>query len=206
MPARDRISIHPTGIVKKGSRIVNKYKVVFTSIDIPQHARERVKANLSVVFKQPVQKLDALFNDRPVTIKKDLTMLEANRYREVIEREGGVCRIETMHEGTESMSMTISAAPNSNIITCPRCMTRQAKAAICAGCGVILKGFEDEIRKVKAKESWIAGRDRDRRIRADRRMEDDRRGNIRFQDDRRTGSERRAALAGWHRNHEVLRG
>lgn len=185
---------------------MNKYKVVFTSIDIPQHARERVKANLSVVFKQSVAKLDVLFRDHPITIKKDLTLIEANRYRETIEREGGVCRIETMNDGTESVSMTISAPTRDDIVTCPRCMTRQTRAAICAGCGVILKGFDDEIRLAKAKEAWIEGRDRDRRVHEDRRVEEDRRGGIRFQDERRAGRERRAGIAGWHRNHEVARG
>jgi hypothetical protein len=185
---------------------VNRYKVVFTSIDIPEHTRQRVKSNLSVVFKQPISKLEPLFCDRPVTIKKDLDLVEANRYRDVIEREGGVCRVESMNEGTESMSMQISTQPRDETVTCPRCMTRQKKAPICAGCGVILKGYEEEIRAVKAKEAWVAGRDRDRRVNTDRRLADDRRGDIRFQDDRRVGNERRAAIAGWHRNSEISRG
>ena len=183
---------------------MSKYKIVFTGMEIPQHHRERVKANLSVVFKVPVSKLAPLFQDRPVTLKKDLDLIEANRYRDIVEREGGACRVEPMNENTSSMSMTIESTQR-NIVTCPRCATRQERAPICSGCGVILQRYDDEIRAAKARQTWTAGVDPDRRKSEDRRLVQDRRIDLRFQNDRRAGSERRAGIAGWHRNRDAVR-
>jgi len=190
---------------------MSKYKIVFISTEIPQHHRERVKANLSVIFRQPVSRLEVLFQDKPVTLKKDLDLVQANRYRDAVEREGGVCRVEPMNEGTSSMSMTIepraAASSSQKIITCPRCATRQRLAPICSACGVILQSYDDEIRTAKAKEVWVKGVDPDRRkAKMDRRIAQDRRGELRFQTDRRNGSERRAGIAGWHRNRDMFRG
>lgn len=189
---------------------MSKYKIVFISTEIPQHHRERVKANLSVIFRQPISRLEVLFQDKPVTLKKDLDLVQANRYRDAVEREGGVCRVEPMNEGTSSMSMTIEprspASPSNKIVTCPRCATRQRMAPICSACGVILQNFDDEIRTVKAKASWKQGDPDRRKNHQDRRIAQDRRGELRFQTDRRTGSERRAGIAGWHRNRDAFRG
>lgn len=193
---------------------MSKYKVVFVSTAIPEHHRQRVKSNLSIIFRVSVPKLAPLFQDRPVTIKKDLSLDEANRYRQAVEREGGICRVEPMSEGTSSMSMSIdtgdtvsssNAAADSDIVTCPRCMTRQKRAPICSGCGVILQNYESEIRRQKASQKWVEGVDPDRR-RGDRRLAEDRRTDLRFQNDRRTGNERRASIAGWHRNRDAVRG
>lgn len=192
-----------------------KYKVVFNSTTIAEHHRDRVKSNLSIIFKVPVAKLAPLFTDRPVTLKKDLELDAAKRYARAVEREGGVCRVEPMGEGTSSVSMTIEAPvravsptpPRSaETITCPRCMTRQKSAAVCVNCGVILQNYEGEIRRQKASQKWVAGVDPDRRRGFERRKHDDRRAGLRFQDDRRSGGERRAGIAGWHRDRDAARG
>ena len=148
---------------------VNKYKVVFNSVTIAEHHRERVKSNLSIIFKVPVPKLAPLFTDRPITLKKDLDLEAAKRYARAVQREGGVCRVEPMNEGTSSISMPIdnatqaSASRSNDTITCPRCMTRQKPAVICISCGVILQNYEGEIRRQKATQKWVAGVDPDRR-------------------------------------------
>jgi hypothetical protein len=191
---------------------VNKYKVVFNSVTIAEHHRERVKSNLSIIFKVPVPKLAPLFTDRPITLKKDLDLEAAKRYARAVQREGGVCRVEPMNEGTSSISMPIdnatqaSASRSNDTITCPRCMTRQKPAAICISCGVILQNYESEIRRQKATQKWVAGVDPDRRRGQERRFNDDRRAGLRFQDDRRSGVERRASIAGWHRDRDAARG
>ena len=191
---------------------VNKYKVVFNSVTIAEHHRERVKSNLSVIFKVPVPKLAPLFTDRPITLKKDLDLEAAKRYARAVQREGGVCRVEPMNEGTSSISMPIdnatqaSASRSNDTITCPRCMTRQKPAVICISCGVILQNYEGEIRRQKATQKWVAGVDPDRRRGQERRFNDDRRAGLRFQDDRRSGVERRASIAGWHRDRDAARG
>lgn len=193
---------------------MSKYKVVFNSTTIAEHHRERVKANLSIIFKVPVAKLAPLFTDRPVTLKKDLELDAAKRYARAVQQEGGVCRVEPMSEGTSSISMTIDApAPvraqastSRETITCPRCMTRQKPADICVACGVILQNYEGEIRRQKASKKWVAGVDPDRRRGRERRLTEDRRTGLRFQDDRRSGGERRASIAGWHRDRDAARG
>jgi len=191
---------------------VSNYKVVFNSITIAEHHRDRVKSNLSIIFKVPVAKLAPLFTDRPVTLKKDLDLDAAKRYARAVEREGGVCRVEPMNEGTSSMSMTIDmstrarATQSDDTITCPRCMTRQKPTAICVACGVILQNYEGEIRRQKASQKWVAGVDPDRRHGRERRFKEDRRTDLRFQDDRRSGVERRASIAGWHRDRDAARG
>jgi ribosomal protein L37E len=184
---------------------MSKYKIVFISSEIPLHHRERVKSNLSVIFRQPVKRLDALFQDRPVTLKKGLNLDEANRYRDAVVREGGACRIEPMPEAGASTLASARSRSTADIISCPRCGTRQHRTPICSGCGIILQSFDDEIRAAKAQQKWKPG-DVDRRnANIDRRVAADRRGDLRFQYDRREGSERRAGIANWHRNHEVAR-
>jgi hypothetical protein len=189
-----------------------KYKVVFNSTTIAEHHRDRVKSNLSIIFKVPMDKLAPLFADRPVTLKKDLDLEAAKRYARAVQREGGVCRVEPMGEGASSISMPLEAPvrakapPTQETITCPRCMTRQKPAAICVACGVILQNYEDEIRRQKASKKWVAGVDPDRRRGFERRTSNDRRAGLRFQDDRRNGVERRAGIAGWHRDRDAARG
>jgi hypothetical protein len=221
---------------------VYKYKVVFNSTTIAEHHRDRVKSNLSIIFKVPVAKLAPLFTDRPVTLKKDLDLEAAKRYVRAVEREGGVCRMEIMGDSTSSLSMTIENTPidaptgintesvakappskasakaspkpsqstharrSDDTITCPRCMTRQKPADICVACGVILQNYENEIRRQKATQKWVAGVDPDRRRGRERRLHEDRRTGLRFQDDRRSGVERRASIAGWHRDRDAVRG
>lgn len=181
-----------------------KYKIVFTSLEIPEYARDRVKANLSVVFKTSVANLEPLFSDRPVTIKKDLSLLEATRYRDTIEREGGRCRIEPINESTDSMSMQI-AVDQPPLVRCPKCRKQQARTDVCRACGMILSDYGREIAEAKQASIWVEGRDPERRRNADRRLKRDRREALRLQNDRRNGEERRTSIAGWHGNWDAAR-
>lgn len=54
---------------------------------------EQVKANVAALFKVGVDKVEKLFNGRPVVIKKGLDASSAQKYQMALQRAGALCQV-----------------------------------------------------------------------------------------------------------------
>lgn len=120
-----------------------QYKIIFNGGIVPSHDVERVKNNLASLFKTSASALDGLFQDRLVVIRKNLSLEEADRYREAVERVGGYCIIERMDETARDSVMNLSA--RSEKMVCPKCHYVQSKTPVCSSCGVIVEEYRKRI-------------------------------------------------------------
>ena len=120
-----------------------QYKVIFNGGSVPLHDVERVKNNLATLFKTEASRLNLLFQDRLIVIKKNLSLTEADHYREAVERVGGYCIIESMDEPIEHSVMNLS--PRQEKIACPKCRSVQPKAPVCRACGIVIEEYREKI-------------------------------------------------------------
>jgi len=120
-----------------------QYKIIFNGSIVPRHDVERVKNNLAALFGTTASALDGLFEDRLVIIKKGLTLEEADRYREAVERVGGYCIIERLDEPARASVINLSTRVEKMV--CPKCHYLQPKKPVCSSCGVIVEEFRKRI-------------------------------------------------------------
>lgn len=124
-----------------------RFKIVFNGELMPEVALETAKDNLARLFKSDHTRINALFSGSTVAIKRNLPESEADQYLTALYRAGAKARKEP--EPSVSLSLvdtedhrpdeTTSAA--SSEMTCPKCGHRQAKAAECSACGIIIEKF-----------------------------------------------------------------
>lgn len=118
-----------------------RYKVIFNGTSVPSHDLERVKNNLASLFKTQPSQLDALFQGKLIILKENLSLSDADAYREAVERIGGYCIIESMHEAIQNSVMNLVTRQEK--MACPRCRVVQSKNPVCRSCGTLI----DEYRK-----------------------------------------------------------
>lgn len=111
------------------------------------HDVERVKNNLASLFNTSASRLDSLFQDRLVVIKRDMDLTDADRYRDTVERIGGYCIIEVMHETAEQSVLNL--ATKTEKMVCPKCQSVQQIKPVCSACGVIVEEFRKKIEQNK---------------------------------------------------------
>jgi hypothetical protein len=104
-----------------------RYNLVFTSHIAADADLDTVKNNVCALLRTDHAKVDALFNGGPVVIKRNLTLAEAERYKEVFDRTGAVSGIESACEFENGTAQTQR--------TCPTCGRRLEDTAPCFLCG-----------------------------------------------------------------------
>jgi hypothetical protein len=120
-----------------------QYKVIFSGGAIPSHDVERVKNNLAALFRVESSRLDPLFKDRLVVLKKNLSLTDADSYRESVEAVGGYCIIEAMGESPERS--VLNMAEKVEKMACPKCHVVQPKMPICRACGTVVQEFRERL-------------------------------------------------------------
>ena len=125
-----------------------KYKVIFSGGAIPSHSVERVKNNLAALFRVEPTRLEPLFRDRLVVLKKNLSLSDADSYRDSVEAAGGYCIIEAMGESAERSVMSI--VDKTEKMACPKCHVVQAKRPICRACGTVVQEFRDRFASARS--------------------------------------------------------
>lgn len=135
-----------------------RYKIVFEGELMPGAALDSVKENLARLFKSDADKIDALFNGRPVALKRDLEDGEADKYLAALQRAGanvrkeldiaaGLSLVESEdHQLQPSANMAPAPAPIMTVdeqsnMTCPKCGHAQPKAIECQACGIVIEKF-----------------------------------------------------------------
>ncbi|MDA7087720.1 DUF805 domain-containing protein [Pseudomonas sp. SA3-5] len=122
-----------------------RFKIVFSGELMPEVALETAQDNLARLFKSDHARINALFSGRAIALKRNLPEDEADQYLAALHRAGARARKEP--EPGVSLSLEDSGEPRfaasaaSSDMTCPKCGHRQAKAAECSACGIIIEKF-----------------------------------------------------------------
>lgn len=128
-----------------------RFKIVFDGELVPEVALETAKDNLARLFKSDPRRIDKLFSGASIAIKRNLHEREADQYLAALHRAGakarkepdpgaGLCLEETEEHGRATSSALPSTARHDRM-SCPKCGHRQAKAAECSACGIIIEKF-----------------------------------------------------------------
>lgn len=133
------------------------YKIILQGIQSDSNP-ETVTRQLARAFRSTPSKIEALLSKPPVTIKALADYTTAMKYREIIRRAGGVCRMEPL---TSAAAKTpTSQAPAQGRHLCPNCGYRATSAddllltahggqGECPACGIIVARFSAEKRPPK---------------------------------------------------------
>lgn len=127
-----------------------RFKIVFNGELMPDMVLETVKDNLARLFKSDSAKIEALFSGSAIEIKRNLSETEADQYLSALQRAGAKVRKE--QDGMSNLSLVatdeqiaatanVAQQPDASQMNCPKCGHRQAKAAECAACGIIVEKF-----------------------------------------------------------------
>lgn len=136
-----------------------QYRVVFDGELVPGMPVDAVRSNLAKLFKSDSSKVDQLFNNGPVNIKRDLGAAEADRYIQALERAGARARKEL--EAPQGIVLTLVEEEPSQINTgiaqmeCPKCGHLQAPSIQCTSCGVVIEKYLAR-QALQANESALA--------------------------------------------------
>ncbi|MDX5373468.1 MAG: DUF805 domain-containing protein [Pseudomonadaceae bacterium] len=125
-----------------------RYKIVFDGRLMPDMALETVKENLARLFKSDQSRIEALFSGEPVALKRDLPEAEADKYLAALQRAGALVRKEqdlasglSLVETDDHRPAEPAAESSTGEMDCPKCGHRQAKAAECSACGIIIEKY-----------------------------------------------------------------
>jgi uncharacterized membrane protein YhaH (DUF805 family) len=128
----------------------SKYKIVFKGELMPDSVLDEVKDKLALLFKSDRSKINALFDGRPIALKRDLSADEAEKYLAALQRTGAKVYKEADLAAGLSLVATDDhdAAPaaaveavDSSQMNCPKCAHQQAKAPMCEACGIVIDKF-----------------------------------------------------------------
>lgn len=122
-----------------------RFKIVFSGELMPEVALETAQDKLARLFKSDHTRINALFSGRTIALKRNLSEDEADQYLAALHRAGARARKEPEPGVSLSLEDTgehrFAASAASSDMTCPKCDHRQAKAAECSACGVIIEKF-----------------------------------------------------------------
>ncbi len=163
------------------------YQIVFTGLPATGVEIERVRENFGRVFKIPQSQMDIIFSGGPVVLQTDLDWSEAVKYRLVMKEMGALCEI---IRSTEAGGKTRSLVP------CPECKSMQV-GDICSECEFDIKAYRAQMESEGNVEVPGTGYIKNRRW-SERRHKPERRGNVRFEESRRVGAERRLSGGNWN--------
>jgi hypothetical protein len=127
----------------------NGYRIVLLGIN-PDTDPQEVRKHMGKAFRLTPEKTEQMFSELPVTIRSDVNYQTAMKYREVISKIGGVCRVEPGDKDDQT-----SLAPEKflqNYKICPNCgyraispddplMTAYDGRGECPSCGIIVSKF-----------------------------------------------------------------
>lgn len=109
------------------------HTVISEGITLENKNPETVKKNVAKIFKTDVAKVECFFSGHPRVIRKNLSLPEAQKYKEIIQKTGLSCRI--VSEGASR--------------PCPKCGYRippgdTASAGECPKCGIIIDKYKEK--------------------------------------------------------------
>lgn len=173
--------------VAENLSIEGEYQVVFTGLPVSGIDINRVRKNFNNKFKLPPERLSSIFNGGPVTLQSNLDWSRATKYSEAMKELGALCDIT---RGQKITAVDVGLSP------CPKCNSLQI-GETCNECGFGIQSYRMQM----GKKGFVAGPDSGyikNKRNAPRRLNVDRRDDVRFEEKRRLGTERRKNYSDWY--------
>lgn len=167
--------------------IEGEYQVIFTGLPVHGVDISRVRKNFENKFTLPSKRLDFIFSGGQALLQKNLDWVHANKYSAAMKEMGALCEIVLGRESTEE---------NTGLAPCPKCNALQIGDS-CSDCGFDIKTYRLQMSGKGFVEAPDMGFIKNRRL-ASRRINVDRRGDVRYEEKRRFGVERRKNISGWY--------
>lgn len=167
--------------------IEGEYQVVFTGLPVHRTNINNVRKNFQKKFKLSPKRIKSIFSGGPVLLQKNLDWSSATKYSTAMKELGALCEIT---RGQEVAGDEVGLAP------CPKCKSLQL-GDVCSDCGFDLKLYRSQMEAKGFVEVPDSGYIKNRRDAA-RRQETDRRDDVRYEEKRRSGTERRKKDSGWY--------
>jgi len=164
------------------------YKVIFDSGKIGRWRLRWVKKNLAARFRLDEKKLERLFSNKPITVKRNISFERALQLRRAIEESGGTCRIKSMGPALGE-KVEQEGGPPANHDISPRSPPSWFELAVAS--------MQSSSQAPRCTDGARRGGARRPRQAADRRASGDRRFEIRLHEERRSGVDRRADNQVW---------
>lgn len=120
-----------------------RYKISIDGTLAPGVTIDFAQEQLARLFKTDTDAVKALFSGKPITVKRDISSSEADKYLQALFSAGVVAQKEaepTAHLSLEAI-VSESNADNPTQMTCPKCSARQAEQQICQSCGIVIAKF-----------------------------------------------------------------
>jgi uncharacterized membrane protein YhaH (DUF805 family) len=99
--------------------------------------------NLARLFKKDISEIKYLFSGKKITIKRDISTSQADRYIEVLFSAGVIAHKEVDLAANLSLKSISTDNPkqNSERMICPKCAIEQALHDTCQHCGIVIAKF-----------------------------------------------------------------
>ncbi len=170
------------------SGINERYQVVFSGLPRDGVDVATLKENFRRQFRLSEERLAMLFSGREIPVKKDMSWMQALQYQDRMKALGAQCKI-VPQEKPDVVQGKANGFP------CPTCRARIIGDS-CTNCGFDLRAHRKSMRARGFVEIPGTGFIHERRI-SDRRSGIDRRGELRYEESRRSGLDRRTGQARW---------
>ena len=158
------------------------YRVVFTGVAVYGNELADVREKFVHKFELSEEDADVLFSGQNVVMQTNLSWVEAQKYQQSMKELGALCEVLPIEQEGE----TISTRP---AFPCPECRDLQTND-ICSKCGFNIDAHRRNMRARGFVELPGLGYVKERR-QVERRAGADRRDDVRFEDGRRKGKDRR---------------
>lgn len=127
-----------------------RYTIVLDGPLQPDFPLDTLRDNLARLFKTDQTRIDALLAQGSVSIKKELSAEQAERYLDVLRLAGASARkepepgsafsLEPLADSTVGVSAE-ALSPQASQMTCPKCGHQQAQSPECSACGIYVSKY-----------------------------------------------------------------
>lgn len=120
-----------------------RYKITMDGSLAPGVTLDLAQQGLARLIKKDVSVIKHLFSGNPITIKRDISSSQADKYIEALFSAGVIAHREvdlSANLSLESISND-NSEESSERMTCPKCETEQALHETCQSCGIVIAKF-----------------------------------------------------------------
>nr|WP_320050312.1 rhomboid family intramembrane serine protease [uncultured Desulfuromonas sp.] len=127
------------------------YNITFQGKILYGYEQDEVRKNLAELTKFDEKRLDHLFSDEEVVLKKKLDLATAQRYKEVLDKTGARCELvrhEEADQNEETVKSLLPVEPQG--ITCPKCGAANQDEESCTKCGILFSKYRQRQERISA--------------------------------------------------------
>ena len=129
-----------------------RYKLVFHGQLAYGFEPEEVKENLQKFCRFDRARVERLFATRAAVLKSGLTLAEARRYQEALEKSGALVSVDALPPEAAPRIATPQEPKAAGVFACPKCGHSQDEGLTCVVCGIVFAKY----RRLKERQAQPA--------------------------------------------------